>query len=237
VRFAKLWLVVLIVAVLAGVYALESQPRAGSEPVVLELFTSQGCSSCPPADELLRELARDRELPVIGLAYHVDYWNRLGWRDPFSSREWSERQGDYVRAMKLSSAYTPQIVINGSRQMVGSSAFQIRRAIAEESKRTPEGHVTVDVQGGEVVIRAESKTPADLVLVTYENGITTKITSGENAGRTQTNDAIVRRLVRAGTVQGSVEKRVPLALSKTMGVAAFLQDPATRRILTAASRP
>jgi hypothetical protein len=237
VRFAKLWLVVLIAATLAGVYALESQPRAGSEPVVLELFTSQGCSSCPPADELLRELARDRELPVIALAYHVDYWNRLGWRDPFSSRAWSERQGDYVRAMKLSSAYTPQIVINGSRQMVGSSAFQIRRAIAEESKRKPEGRLTLNVQGGELVIRAESQQAADLVVVTYENGITTKITSGENAGRTQTNDSIVRKLVRVGTVQGSVEKRVPLAMTKTMGVAAFLQDPATRRITTAASRP
>jgi hypothetical protein len=139
--------------------------------------------------------------------------------------------------MKLSSAYTPQIVIDGSRQMVGSSAFQIRRAIAEESKRKAEGRVSVEVQGGEVVIHAESQKPADLVLVTYENGITTKITSGENAGRTQTNDAIVRKLVRAGTIQGSVEKRVPLAITKTMGVAAFLQDPATRRILTAASRP
>lgn len=108
--------------------------------MVLELFTSQGCSSCPPADALLRELAK--EPGVIALAYHVDYC-----------------------------------------------------------------------------------------------GITTKITSGENAGRTQTNDAIVRRLVRAGTISGSAEKRVPLALTKSMGVAAFLQDPATHRILTAASRP
>lgn len=223
--------------VLAVVLVLRSEPAAGKEPVVLELFTSQGCSSCPPADALLSELARDGDLPVIALAYHVDYWNRLGWRDPFSAREWSARQGEYVRVMKLESAYTPQIVINGSRQMVGSSGFLIRSAIEQESKRVPEGHVTVSVEGNDVVVRAESPKPAELIVVAYENGITTKITSGENAGRTQTNDAIVRKLVRVGTIRESVEKRVPLELTKSMGVVAFLQDPQTRRITTAASRP
>ncbi|HUR81120.1 MAG TPA: DUF1223 domain-containing protein, partial [Thermoanaerobaculia bacterium] len=89
-----------------------------ADPVVLELFTSQGCSSCPSADEFLRKLAA-KDKRVIPLAFHVDYWNYLGWRDPFSSAEWSQRQGDYVRAMKLSTAYTPQLVINGSRQVVG----------------------------------------------------------------------------------------------------------------------
>ena len=226
----RLWVLITMIAV-------HCKPTVGAEPVVLELFTSQGCSSCPPADALLSELARDRDVPVIVLAYHVDYWNRLGWRDPFSSREWSARQGEYVRAMKLESAYTPQAVINGSRQMVGSSAFQIRQAIAEESKRKPEARVKLDVQGNEVVVRAESKKPAELIVVAYENGIVTKIARGENAGRTQTDDAIVRQFVRAGSVNGAVERRVPLALTKSMGVVAFLQDPATLRILTAASRP
>ena len=93
----------------------------------------------------------------------------------------------------------------------------------------------VDVRGGEVVVRAESKQPAELIVVAYENGIVTNITRGENAGRTQRNDAIVRKLVRLGTVSGAVEKRVPLALTESMGVAAFLQDPVTRRILAADS--
>jgi len=230
--------VILAVTVVAAiVMVVESQTRGGSEPVVLELFTSQGCSSCPPADELLRQLANDRDLHVIPLAYHVDYWNALGWRDPFSSREWSQRQGEYVRAMKIESAYTPQLVINGSRQLVGSSTFQIRSAIAQESKRKPEARVSLTVQRNEVVVQAESNKPAELIVVAFENGVTTKITRGENAGRTQTNDAIVRKLVRVGTVNGTVEKRVPLTLTKTMGVAAFLQDPATRRIAAAASRP
>ncbi|HEY0371365.1 MAG TPA: DUF1223 domain-containing protein [Thermoanaerobaculia bacterium] len=221
--------------VVLAIVLLQCKPATGTEPVVLELFTSQGCSSCPPADELLREL---RKQPgVIALAYHVDYWDRLGWRDPFSSREWSERQGEYVRAMKLESSYTPQIVINGSRQMVGSTGFAIRGAIDQESKRKPEGRVSLDVRNGKVFVRAESTKPTELIVVAYENGITTKITSGENSGRTQTSDSIVRKLVRLGTVSGAVEKHVPLALTKSMGVVAFLQDPATRRITTAASRP
>src|SRR5687767_14525236 len=127
--------VVIVALVIGVVVAIQSQtPRAGDTPVVVELFTSQGCSSCPSADALLRRIAADPKLrgKVIPLAYHVDYWNHLGWRDPFSSREWSQRQGDYVRAMKLSSAYTPQIVVNGVREMVGSNSFQVYRAIEEE---------------------------------------------------------------------------------------------------------
>lgn len=197
-----------------------------ADPVVLELFTSQGCSSCPSADEFLRKLAKDKR--VIPLAFHVDYWNSLGWRDPFSSRDWSQRQGDYVRAMKLSSAYTPQMVINGSRQYVGSSAFEIYRAIEEEWKRKSDARVTISPDG---VIRAQTKTPAELIVITYENGVVTKISRGENAGRTQTNDAIVRKLERLGTVTGTVEKRVAV----TKNVVVLLQDPKTLRILAAAA--
>src|SRR5687768_2942471 len=123
--------------VVTAVAIFAAQPRTGDTPVVVELFTSQGCSSCPSADELLRRIARDPKLRgrVVPLAYRVDYWNRLGWHDPFSSREWSQRQGEYVRTMKLESAYTPQVVINGTRQMVGSNSFAVYRAIEEESQR------------------------------------------------------------------------------------------------------
>jgi hypothetical protein len=224
-------------ALITGVVVLASQKRVGNETVVLELFTSQGCSSCPPADEFLRKLANDPQLRgrVIPLAFHVDYWNSLGWRDPFSSREWSQRQGDYVRAMKLSSAYTPQMVVNGSRQMVGSSAMEIDRAIEEESQRKRDARVTLSLNGNQAVINAQTKSPAELIVVTYENGVVTNITRGENQGRTQTNDAIVRTLVRAGSVTGTAEKRVPVELAKNMGVVAFLQDPRTLQITAAAS--
>src|SRR5688572_10666678 len=213
---------------------------SGSHPVVVELFTSQGCSSCPPADELLRKIARDPALrgKVIPLAYHVDYWNHLGWRDPFSSRTWSARQYEYVRALKLKSAYTPQIVINGTKQMVGSNANAVYRAIEEESRRTPEGSLSLRIDGGDAVVRAKSPRAAELIVIAFENGATTDVRSGENSGRTIANDAIARKLVRiAVTGEKAVEQRVPLALEAGMGVAAFLQDATTKRVLTIAVTP
>jgi hypothetical protein len=233
-----------IVAVVAGaVVALESQtPKPadlGTTPVVVELFTSQGCSSCPPADDLLRRIAADPKLrgKVIPLAYHVDYWNQLGWRDPFSAHEWSQRQGDYVRAMKLNGSYTPQIVVNGAKEMVGSNASAVYAAIAEESRRTPAGEVRVTIERGEVVVHAQAAGPElELVIVTFENGAAaTKVARGENSGRTLTNDAIVRTLTRVSAPVGrGVEKRV--ALGGGNGAAAFLQAVGTGRIVASAVR-
>jgi hypothetical protein len=231
--------ILLLVFVALLVVAMErgTAPNVGEHPVVVELFTSQGCSSCPPADELLRRISRDPQLRgrVIPLAFHVDYWNHLGWRDPFSSPEWSQRQVDYVRAMKLKSAYTPQVVINGARQMVGSSTFEVYRAIEEESRRAPAGTVSVTPSAGSASIRAQSSKPdVDLIVVTFENGAQTKVIRGENTGKTLANDAIVRSLKRIATLDGrkAVEKRVDVRPKH--GVAAFLQERATRRIVAAA---
>jgi hypothetical protein len=127
------------------------------------------------------------------------------------------------------------MVINGARQMVGSSAFQIYRAIDEESKRKPDDRITLQVANGEAIVRAESKRGAELIVVAFEDGAVTKVERGENRGRTIANDAIVRKLVRAGMVNGTVEKRVALALAPKMGVVAFLQDPQTHRIMVAAT--
>lgn len=220
---------------------LESQtPRAGDAPVVVELFTSQGCSSCPPADALLRRIAADPKLrgKVIPLAYHVDYWNHLGWRDPYSSREWSQRQGDYVRAMKLASAYTPQIVVNGARELVGSNSFGVYRAIEAESRRKHDGQVSVRIDREHAIVRAQTAQPGlELVIVTFENGVAdTKVARGENGGRTLVNDAIVRSLTRVDAQPGrAIEQRV--ALGGANGAAAFLQQDGTRRIVAAAMTP
>ncbi len=228
----RLPILLLALAVVLAVYAMEhaSAPSVGENAVVVELFTSQGCSSCPPADELLRQIAHDPRLDqrVIPLAFHVDYWNSLGWQDPFSSHQWSERQGEYVRALKLDGAYTPQVVVNGTRQMVGSNRTGIYTAIEEESKRAAEGKVTITPSPGGYVVHATSRhRDADLVVVTFENGATTRVTTGENRGRTLANDAIVRSLVRSKSMETKVD--VPNGL----GVAAFLQDRATRRIWSA----
>jgi len=126
--FAVLALFALTVSVLAGGAAARALPGAtsASGPVVVELFTSQGCSSCPPADRLLSKLSRDPRLAgrVIPLAFHVDYWDYIGWRDPFASPRWSQRQKDYARVFRSNRIYTPQLVVSGSTEGVGSQDVQ-----------------------------------------------------------------------------------------------------------------
>ena len=228
----------ILAAALAAVAAIQPH-KSGDAPVVLELFTSQGCSSCPPADAYLRSLARDAALRgrVIPLAFHVDYWNSLGWRDPFSAREWSQRQGDYVRAMKLESAYTPQLVVNGTRQLVGSNSFGIRKAIDEESHRTIEGRVSLTPEPAGLRLRAESpRRNVEVVLAVIENDLTTNVGRGENGGKTFTEDAVVRKLTHIATLDGkhALDTHVALTLAAHQQAVVFLQDQQTRRIDAAA---
>ncbi len=205
--------------------------------VVVELFTSQGCSSCPPADTLISQLAKDRN-QVIPLAYHVDYWDHLGWHDPFSSRDWTQRQLMYTQTFHLNSAYTPQMVVNGSRQFVGSNAAAMRAAVQEASRAKPVGTVSVDaVRKGphiEASIRAEAPHGSDVVLVLFEDGVATNIARGENEGRRATDDAIVRRLVqvRSGTNHVTLDADPSW---KRVGIVAFVQDRATLAITAASS--
>jgi len=192
--------------------------------IVVELFTSQGCSSCPPADAFISQLAKTRA-DVIPLAFHVDYWDHLGWRDPFSSHEWTQRQMMYVRSFRLNSAYTPQFVINGAQQ-----------SIEEASRAKPIGTVAVDaVRDGpniKATVRANAPPNSDIVLAVFENSVGTRILRGENAGRTTTDDAIVRKLMRVqnGTVM------VPIDPSwNHFGIVVFLQNRATMAITAASS--
>lgn len=194
---------------------------------------------------MVRELATDAALrgKVIPLAFHVDYWDRLGWRDPYSAPDWSRRQQFYVRALRLTSAYTPQMVVNGSRQFVGTNSGALDAALAEQSQQPPFGSVRVSLAhaGGAmnatVSATVTSATPTDVVLAVFEDGATTKVMAGENSGRSIDNDAIVRRLLRVAT--GSVETSVPIPIEKTwtpahLGVAVFLQDRKTLAIRGAA---
>jgi hypothetical protein len=199
--------------------------------VVVELFTSQGCSSCPPADALLRELRNDPN--VIAIAYHVDYWDNQGWRDPFSAREWTQRQMEYVRTLKLPSAYTPQMVVDGTRQMVGSNAVAVRTAIgaaAREEKNNPPIRLTTE-NGSAVVVTNAPRAGLELLVIALSNQQTTKIERGENAGLTIANANIARKLVRVPNVAaGPHTYRVPIAGERLV---AILQDPATLRIVSA----
>lgn len=230
----------LLPALLAG--AMVFRPAVASQrPVVVELFTSQGCSSCPPADAYLGELVRRAD--VLPLAYHVDYWDYIGWKDPFAQRAWTDRQRGYSAALGLRSIYTPQMVIDGRIDAVGSRRDQVERAIrtAREAPaavqldlvRTPAGAVALTLSGPE-----GSVAEADLVFVTYDRRRETKVLRGENAGRTLVEYNIVRGVARIDTWRGG-------RLECTLGAtdlpsqgdhgAAFVQTRGQGPILAAAS--
>jgi hypothetical protein len=203
--------------------------------VVVELFTSQGCSSCPPADRLVSELVKQHG-QVIPLAFHVDYWDNPSWRDPFSSHQWTERQLMYAQSFKLNGAYTPQMVVNGSRQFVGSNAAAMNAAVDDAARARTAGSVALDAtRNGATInatIRADAPPNSDIVLVVFENGLSTAIRGGENSGRSAVDDAIVRKLwrVKAGNVS------IPISPGwKNIGVVVFLQDRTTLAIGPASS--
>lgn len=222
-----------ILAVVAAAVSLAVAPPQHA-PVVVELFTSQGCSSCPPADALLGTLANDPR--VIPLAFHVDYWDHLGWSDPFSSRDWSERQARYVRTMRLDSAYTPQAVVGGSEQLVGSNRAALQAAIDRAWNRGTRGSIDViasrEPNAVSAHVRADVPPGHDLYLAIAEASVTTRVEGGENGGRTLRNDAIVRRLLRIGPG----DHRIPVdARWHNLTVAVFAQDRKSLAIDTAAS--
>ena len=211
--------------------------RLGTTPVVVELFTSQGCSSCPPADALIASIAHDESLRgrVIPLAFHVDYWDHLGWRDPFSSRAGTQRQMIYVHNMRLNSAYTPQAVVAGRREFIGSSSGAIGDAIVEASHSRPFGTVAVQAkrEGDTIVADIKAVAPeADVMLAVVEYDVTTNVKAGENEGRSLVNDAIVRSLGRVAPGRTAVKVDPSW---KQLGVVVFLQDRGTLAITNAAA--
>ena len=178
---------------------------------------------------MIGEIERDPHLrgKVIPLSFHVDYWNHLGWRDPYSSQEWSLRQGAYVHVLKLGSAYTPQAVVDGERQMVGSDRRAVYDAIARASNESPVAHVAI-VRG-----EAHGSTPRELNLLALivEDDKPTVVKSGENGGRTLRNEAIVRKVTRFVRVGGAFTQ--PIGAANVV----LLQDPKTLKIYAAAATP
>lgn len=184
--------------------------------VLVELFTSEGCSSCPPADALLMRLVRDQPVPgvrVIALAEHVDYWNHLGWRDPFSSSSFTERQAAYARRLGAS-VYTPQLVVAGASHTVGSDEPAVRAAIAAAAAHI-RGEVSARVVPGArdelaVTARWPDGVEADIVVALVLDRATSAVPRGENAGRTLEHVAIARAIAVAGSGKGSFSGRVSL---------------------------
>jgi hypothetical protein len=197
-------------------------------PVVVELFTSQGCSSCPPADRYLSEIATAGAVdgrPVVALAYHVDYWNDLGWADPFSRAAWSARQGRYGHALGAGRVYTPELVVAGAADAVGSSRGRVRALIAHApAQRAITARARRD--GARLHVTATAPAGADVWVALWEDGLVTQVPRGENAGARLVSDRIVRRLVRVARAgaTGAAEVAIDPAW-KHVGAVAFAQRP------------
>ena len=176
-------------------------------PVVVELFTSQGCSSCPPADALLGELAKRDD--VLALGFHVDYWDYIGWKDPYASKTATKRQKLYAETFKLSFVYTPQMIVNGVAENVGSDRSAIEAAV-DKAKAHPTAHPSLALErradGGLLVHvgAAEAKRPATVWLACFDRQRSTAVPRGENAGSTLTNYHIVRHFESLGTWKGQM---------------------------------
>jgi hypothetical protein len=222
----------LILLILLSLGAL---PAAFAQPVVVELFTSQGCSSCPPADALLGELAKRPN--VIALAYHVDYWDDLGWKDPFSIPAAVERQRGYVRRLAKSGAFTPQAVISGDTSLVGSNRAAMERALKGDRDTLA---IKLSKSQANLVINFPERwrETLDVHVVSYLSEATTKIGRGENARRSLQERNIVRSFKRLGKWNGVPQQmNMPLAAlpRDATAVAVLLQRPNQGAIAGAAT--
>jgi hypothetical protein len=189
------------------VIAKPARAEDAASPVVVELFTSQGCSSCPPADALLGELSKRKD--VLALGFHVDYWDYIGWKDPYASKLATRRQREYADTFKLSFVYTPQMVVNGLAETVGSDRAGVEAAV-EKAKARPAAHPSLALERGSDggllihVGAAEAKRPATVWLACFDRQKSTPVPRGENAGSTLTNYHIVRHFESLGTWKGQM---------------------------------
>jgi hypothetical protein len=247
-RFAALALFLFAAIYISVVFAKPSAPAGLHKAVVVELFTSEGCSSCPPADELLGHLRQDlasKNIQVIPLGFHVDYWNSLGWKDRFSSAEFSQRQEQYARSLRVDGPYTPQMVVDGELEFVGNSAGQAQRAISQAANQPEAAEVKISVgSADQLTVHVESPVStgdANVMLAITEDNLTTKVGSGENGGRTLHHAAVVRELRLLGRLHdGSFEANVPIKVEKEwkredMRAAVFVQQGSNGKIQGAAS--
>jgi len=238
--------------------ASDSAKSAARRAVVVELFTSEGCSSCPPADALLSRLEQTQPVEgaeVIPLAMHVDYWNNLGWADPFSSPQFSERQGEYAEAFGKNGVYTPQMVVDGVEEFAGNSEDAALEAL-NNAARVPKAEVLLartPTQTGEaagISVRIDKfpkqtdGDPVYVLLAVTESGLSSDVERGENTGRRLTHVGVVRVLKQLGVVPDTrggafkAETLVPFEKGwrrENLRAVVFAQERGTRRVLAAGS--
>ena len=222
--------------------------------ILVELFTSEGCSSCPPADKLLREVDGTEPFAgqlIVGISEHVTYWNSLGWSDPFSSSTYTDRQNAYGARFGLDSVYTPQIVVNGTEQFVGSDRNSLINAIRKEQNRTAPVDLHIlssSFSGGSLTVNFSATGEAalhdaDIFAVLADDADQSTVLHGENGGRTLSHVAVARSIVHVAKLRAAAQQTVEIALPasfhKTAGhhLILFAQAPGSGRVLGADSRP
>jgi hypothetical protein len=197
-----------------------SLEKPGSVAIV-ELFTSEGCSSCPPADTLLRQINLKQTAEgqfIVGISEHVTYWNGLGWKDPYSSPAFTERQSVYASHLSPEGTYTPQMVVNGRSQFVGSDGLALKRALEEDSRRS---HTALHIVSSShntsgLDVTFSLSTPAskslDIIAVLTDDSDRSNVLRGENSGRSLQHVSVARSLTRVATVKDSAQHSVHIAV-------------------------
>jgi len=241
-----------------GAPAVGADGKTKRTPVVVELFTSEGCSSCPPADAVLARLDGTQPVEgaeVLALAMHVDYWNHLGWADPFSSAEFSRRQGEYAAAYGKEGVYTPQMIVDGVREFAGGREGVALEAVARAAREpksevllalTPtqsDGAVGISVRIENFPKQTEGD-PVHVLLAVTEGGLSTDVARGENSGRKLAHVGVVRVIKQLGVLPETrgarfrAETAVPVEKGwrrENLRAVVFAQERGTRRVLAAGS--
>ena len=234
--------------VLFSSLTIPKKVKEGKSPedgfALVELFTSEGCSSCPPADEVVGRLEGWKK-HVYVLSFHVDYWNYLGWKDIFSNADYTERQKEYGSIFQLSSIYTPQIIVNGKSELVGSEETRLRNKIDESLNEKPAAAISMIIQKEEgskigISCKTDGEKHLQLYVALVQNMATSHVQRGENRGKTLTHYHIVRDFQSAPNKNGSADFHfeLPAGLSSSAcTLIAFLQNPKTGFILAATESP
>ncbi len=232
-----------------SVLLITTSTTAGNMPAqpfaVVELFTSEGCSSCPPADRLLATLteeARKTNSNILTLSFHVDYWNYLGWKDPFSKNEFSQRQRDYARALKNDSVYTPQMLVNGEHEFIGNNSSLAQKYVNESLALTPKCAIAIQPDSSAentITIKYETintKKGNILNIALVERKISVDVTRGENAGKYLKHENVVKafKTIHLSSEKGTVELVKPSQWEPSnASIFAYVQNDSDLKIIAA----
>lgn len=210
--------------------------QAQQRPVLVELFTSQGCSSCPAADRMLSELSLDKD--ILALSFHVDYWDYIGWKDTFASERFTRRQYAYARAGGRDMVYTPQMIINGTIDAVGNRHADVQAAVDDRTRQSPRVRLRAEMAGHEVHIRAEPLagpvTPAEVQLVRFQPRAEVAVRYGENAGKMLDYVNIVREIGTVANWDGTAPLDIRVPAPGDLPAAVIMQAGGMGEVLSAA---